>query len=1149
MLANAQTSRVATKSSIIFLMLAAYCAALFGQSQTGSISGSITDANGASIAGAAVQAQQPATGLAVNTVSSDAGLYVFPNLPTGIWAITVEKVGFKKSISDGVQVFIAQRQALDLQLELGDVKQSVEVSAKQTLLDTETSEKGQSMTPRMYQTLPLWSGGLQNPSAFLGFMSGVNSGSELSIAGSTGRAREQLIDGTSNVIPESGGTVFNPPSAEAFSEFKLVQGTYSAEYGRTGGGVEILTTRSGGNDFHGTWTYNMRRDIWEAAGWSVNQNPANAPGYRPKDRLNETGGGVGGPVWIPKVYNGRNKTFFYFSNDNDLRPVAPSSILNTVPTALETQGNFSQIPQIIYDPNTTVGSGTSATRTPFAGNIIPASRFSKISANIIPSIPAPTGAALSNNHSFVNTSQVTDHVWAFKIDQVLGSKNRVSYFQSMDNQLSAAISDFAGPLGTALGSQYQKPWIFRVNEDFTISPTLLLHSYYGYSRTVQLWYVPAQSGFASKVGFPGLTGDSDATPVMQFAAADAYTAWGMQQGKVNNGGQNNYTTQIGQGLTWVRGKHEFKFGWDLRRLETLAHDLAGTNGTYVFARNETANPSATGTTGNSFASFLLGLPDSANAAATPVQNAEIRYQYYGGYFNDNWKVTSKLTLNLGFRYEVPINWYAPTMGAISLTAANPAANGYPGAYMFAGNGPNRAGVTRFWPTDWSDLGPRIGAAYQFNNKTVIRGGWGIFYEATSNGGCGCTLGANGSFAQISPDGISAPFQWDSGIPKPPGYQPPPFLSPSVGNGLAVDFLGPQFGKAPRIQTYDIDLQRELKGFLFEVDYQGNRGKRLNSTIDLNQVNPSYLYLGPLLSQNITSPAVVAAGFKLPYPSFTGSLAQSLRPYPQFLNVWSRNSGQGQTWYDSLTVKVQKHFGNWQFGSSYVRSKSLGLLTYRQIFSQNQVYPQDMYNVNQGKSYLPFDLPNVFNFYSTYDLPFGTGKRFLSSSGRLLNAFVGNWTIADTHQYRSGALIALTCTNTLGNGVLFTDARMCNANGGAILTGQDRTSLNPNNPNSLYFNAAAFSVPGQYNFGTSSQYNSQFRQPPVLTDNIAIIKQLLVWPSGDGSKLRLQFRADAFNPFNRTNFGVNGTVGNPNFGRATGPQYGPRLITMGLRLYF
>ena len=606
-----------------------------------------------------------------------------------------------------------------------------------------------------------------------------------------------------------------------------------------------------------------------------------------------------------------------------------------------------------------------------------------------------------------------------------------------------ATSDYAGPLGTGLGNQYQKPQIFRINHDYTFSPTILLHSTFGYSSTRQVWFVTAQTGFASKVGFPGLTGDSDVTPVIAFAAADFPLGgetsgsptggmyFGMVQGKVNNGGQDNHTTEFTQGLTWVKGKHEFKMGWDMRRLATIGHDLASTNGTYIFARNETASPAATGTTGNSFASFLLGLPDSASAGALPVTFAVPHYQYYGFYFQDNWKVSSRLTLNLGLRYDVPINWNTPIMGSVSLTAPNPAANNYPGAYVFPGSGPNRLGVTRFWPTDYSNVGPRAGFAFSLTPKTVLRGGFGIFYEATSNGGCGCTLGANSALAQTS-DGLNAPFQWDGGIPKPPGFQPPPFLSPNAGNGLAVDYMGPTFGKAPRVYNWSFNIQREIGKWLVEAAYVGQRGHGLNSTVDLNQVNPSYLYLGALLQQQITSPAVVAAGFTKPYPNFpnTGSLAQALRPFPQYLNVWSRNSGQGQTWYDAGTIKVERRFGGWQMQATYVRSKTLGLLTYRQIFSQNQVYPQDMYNLNQGKSYLPLDQPNVFDFLNTYDLPFGQGKHFLNGSNRLLNAIVGNWTIADDHNYHSGNLIALNCTNTLGNGVLFTDARMCNANGGA-----------------------------------------------------------------------------------------------------------------------
>ena len=1145
----------------IVALAAVACALAWSQAQTGSLSGTVVDTNNAAIPGASVEAHSEASGVTLNTVSSDAGLYVFPNVPAGIWTVSAEKQGFKKTVRSGIEIFIAQRQTLDVKLEIGDVKESVQVSAQQSQLDLDTSERGQTLTPKLFATLPIWTSGLQNPEAFLSYMASYNTGSEASIAGSTGRGREVLMDGTSNVIPESGGTEFNPPSAEAFSEFKLITGNYSAEYGRTGGGIEIFTTRSGTNDYHGTWAYNMNRDIWNAAGWSINANPANVPGYRPKSRYNATSGGVGGPVWIPKVYNGHNKTFFYFSDDNNLQPVTPTSVFNTVPTQLETQGNFSQIPVPIYDPATTSGSGTSATRVPFAGNVIPTSRFSKISANIVPFVPAPTNGSASNNHAFVNKQQITDHVWAFKIDHIFSEKNRIAYFQSLDSQLTAGLGDYDGPLGTALGQQYQKPQIFRINHDYTFSPTVLLHSTYGYSSTRQIWYVPAQSGFASKVGFPGITGDSDATPVIAFAAADFPVGgeasgsptggmyWGMDQGKVNNGGQSNYTTQIDQGLTWIKGKHEFKMGWDMRRLETYGHDLAGTNGLYTFARTETADPANTGGTGNSFASFLLGMPDTASAAATPVQYSVVHYQYYGFYFQDNWKVKPRLTLNIGMRYDIPINWYASTMGSVNLTEPNPAANGFPGAYVFPGSGPNRLGVTRFWPTDFSDIGPRAGFAYQITPKTVFRGGFGIFYEATSNGGCGCTLGANSSFQQVSPDGLNSPFQWDGGIPKPPGYQPPPFLSPNAGNGLSVDYMGPTFGKAPRVYNWSAGIQREIGKFVIDVSYVGNRGHGLNSTMDLNQVNPAYLYLGSLLAQNITAPAVAAAGFKAPYPSFTGTLAQALRPFPQFLNVWSRNSGLGRTWYDSAQFKVERRLGAWQIQASYVRSKTLGLLTYRQIFSQNQVYLQDMYNVPQGKSYLPFDLPNVFNLLNTYDLPFGAGKKFLNTKNRILNGIVGNWTIADDHQYRSGSLLALTCTNTLGNGVLFTDARMCNENPGTLLTGQSRTSLDPNNPASVYFNSSVFSVPGQYNFGTSSQYNSKFRQPPVFTDNINLLKQVAVWQRGDNPLVRLQFNASAFNAFNRTNFGVNPTVGNVNFGRATGPQNGPRTITMGVRLFF
>ncbi|MEO7144568.1 MAG: TonB-dependent receptor, partial [Bryobacteraceae bacterium] len=1069
----------------------------------------------------------------------------------GHYTVTAEKTGFKKIVRENIEIRIAQRQALDLQLEIGDVKESVQVSAQQQLLDTETSEVGETFSPKFMNTLPLWAGGLRNPESFVSYMAGVNNGSEVSIAGSTGRARESLIDGTSQVIPESGGVVFNFPSAEQFGEFKLLTGTYTAEYGRVGGGIEVFTTKSGTNGLHGTGVYSVRRDIFDAAGWTNNSNIHNAPGFRPKERYNNAAGGIGGPVYIPHVYDGRNKTFWFFSDDNDLRPATIAYTTNTLPTALMTQGNFSEWQQVIYDPATTSGSGASATRTPFPGNVIPTSRFSKISSNIIPSIPATNLAGITNNHSFVNTTTLTDHVWSLKIDHNFSDRNRLSYFQSLDNNFTGAVSDFNGPLGTGLGQQNQKPQSFRVNHDFTFSPTVLLHTSWGFTRQQQTWGVPAQLGFGSKVGFPGLTGDSDATPVIQFAGIDGLTAWGMQQGKVQNGSQLNWTNEFTQGLTWVHGKHEFKMGWDMRHLRTFGHDLAGSNGTYVFARNETASPSALATSGNSFASFLLGLPDSAGQTATPVLDGNIRYQYYGFYFQDNWKVLPRLTLNLGLRYEIPINWTSPIMSSVDLTLPNPGANNYPGALIFPGAGPGKTGNTRFWPTDFSDIGPRAGFAFQVTQKTVLRGGFGIFYESTSNGGCGCTLGANGS-RQVNSDGLNAPFAWENPIPTPPGYHATPYINPTVGNGTDVDFMGPTFGKAPRIYTWSFNLQREVGHFLIDLGYEGNRGHRLNSTLDLNQVNPSYLSLGPLLQQQIGSPQVAAAGFTKPYASFpdNGTLAQALRPFPQFQGVFSRNSGLGQTWYDALTVKVERRFGDWQFTGSYVWSKSLSQFTYRQIFSQSQVWPQDMYNLTDDKSYLPFDQPQVVNILNSYDLPFGRGKHFLSTDNRIVNGIVGHWTISSVQQYRSGALIQASSSDTLGNGVLFTRSRRADVTGAPISTGAGRTSLDPNNPNSRWLNTAAFTTPGQYEFGNSAAYYGAFRDPSFFNENVGLIKEITVVPHGDRSLVRIELSADAFNVFNRTDFGnVNGSVGNVNFGRPTGPRDGPRIITMGFRLNF
>lgn len=1127
------------------------CMLSFGQVATGSLAGTVLDAAGSVVPGAKIVATNTTVSSVTETVSSVAGVYVFAALPPGTYTISVEKAGFKKITRSNVEIRVAQRIDMDVKLEVGDVAVSVDVTAEVPLLETSTSERGSTFAPKLMSDLPLFTGGIRNPRSFLSYMPGVTSGGEQSVSGSGGRAQEVLIDGASLTIPESGGTVFNMPSAEIFGEFRLLQSNFSAEYGRFGGGVEMYTSKSGSSWFHGTAFLNMRRDIWNANAWA-----RNAAGSRPdgtaiaprlKERFNEVGGAIGGPVWVPGVYNkDRNKTFWFFTYTKDQRPVAITGTpINTVPTAAMKTGNFAG-QAIIYDPLSTSGS----VRTPFANNAIPTARFSKVAQNILPLIPDPTRPGVAANYDFVNFQVFDRTIWSLKFDHNFTPGNRLAFFMSKESQISTDTSAFSGPLGQGLLNG-QLPFNYRANHDWTLRPTFLMHTTFGFSAQRQTWDNPFQKGYASKIGIPGVPADGDAFPRIQWSGRGGYTPWGVQDGKVANGGQDNDTWMFTQGFSWLKGKHEFKFGWDHRRLRTIGFDNAGSNGLYVFSTAQTALPTALTTTGHEFASFLLGGADSASSTILPALFDPIRYYYTSGYFQDNWRVNRKLTLNLGIRYEVPIGWHVPAGFAyLDRSMPNPGAGGRPGAIAFAGQGAGFDGRTRPYPTDYSDLGPRFGFAYQLTSKTVLRGGWGIYYQTLGNGGCGCRDGFAQSNA-LQSDGLNAAAFLDTGIPPAPGYKPPPNLIPTLLNFQSASVFPSTFGTAGRIQNWSFNVQHEIKKFLIDVAYQGNRGTRLASSVDLNQLPTSELQKGTLLQQLVTSPAAASAGITAPFAGFGArSVAQALRPFPQYLSVFSRNAGVGRIWYDALQTKVERRYGGWLLMANHTWSKQLGVAHFRQIFTQTgTATPQDYYNINDSKSYMPMDQTQILNIVTTYDLPFGTGKKYLNNN-KWLNKAVGGWTISGIGRYASGNLIQITTPgNPLGNGVLFAGVTKANLTGSPISTGVNRTDLDPNNPNIRWFNANAFASAPAFTLGTSAFFTDAFRQPPVLSENIGIIKRTTLWEN-EKNPVVLVYRADAFNAFNRTSFGgVVGAIGNPNFGRPTGPQVGARLITMGLRLDF
>ncbi len=1108
------------------------------------------------VAGATVVAQNDATGVSTTATTTPEGFYSFPSLPVGSYTVQVEHPGFKMLRQSGIVIAIATRASLDLALSVGEATQTVQVLGEPPLMATETSDTGTVFQPKFMKDAPLFvSGGFRNPENFISYVPGVNNGQQdSSINGGARRSKEILIDGASHTNPESGGTAFvsngGIGSVEMYEEFKLLTSNFSAEYGRTGGGVEIFVTKSGTNALHGAVFDFLRNDKLDAAGWGVNQR-------RPflgksKIRQNEYGVSAGGPVFIPKLYDGRNKTFWYWTWNGYRQNNGGGVGIASVPTAKMKQGDFSELgSRLIYDPDTLMNVNGTLVRTAFPNNIIPANRFSAVSKKILALIPDPTGPGVSNNYNTTSLTTVDRNIYSIKLDHLLSSRNRISGLYSWQRLNVFSQSGLPGPLSSGLVTQ-DKPDITRVNHDYNFTPSLLNHATFGLSRYQNVFgQLPDHlKDWATQLGLKGVaTNGSQSFPIVTFT--DSLTGFGNDP--KNRGAQQNWTYEFIDGLNWIKGRHEWKFGFEWHRGRTFQDpfDDAYAHGRFNFNSLQTANPAARSSTGYSFASFLLGGPNDARRDFN-TKGVDIKYGYRALYVNDNWKVTSRLTLNLGLRYEIfiPRTDTNLTLSAFDPTLPNPAAGNRLGALSFAGTGQGRNGRVRFGDIYWNNLGPRIGGAYQLTPKTVLRAGYGMYYSAANGntgGGCfPCGWGVSASPTPTSPDGLSPAFNWDNGFQLPAGFIAPPIIDPSYANGQTVLVVSKEDGLAGRIQNWQFNVQRELPwAFLLDAAYIGSKGTRLNNYVPYNQVDPKYLSLGSLLSASITDPRVVAQGFTLPYPGFTGTLAQALRPYPQYNNIINTYLGQGATRYDALQIKLEKRYSALALLAGYTWEKNLSINgAYTQ--TGNGIAPQDQYNLGVEKSLSIHDIPHTLNLVYAYDLPFGRGRKFLSGAGGFVNSVIGGWTIAGIHQYRSGTLIQISApVNTLGAGVLYTAALRANATGQPIRTGVSRTDLDPNNPNVRWINRDAFSIPGPYQFGTASPFLNDLRNPPFFTEALSLVKRFKLFERAD-----IEYRADISNVLNRTSFGgVNVNLNDVNFGRVTGVQQGPRIIQMALRVNF
>ncbi len=1131
------------KLAILFLAVTAALA----QSDRSTITGVVTDQSGAVIPGASVGAVHQATGLKYATNTNGTGIYALPQLPVGVYSVSLTAKGFQPEIKR-VQVHLAETVTLDVVLRVIGNDKQIDVTAIAPVIDTVTSENATGITEKLIADLPLSvSGNMRNPENFIFLTPGVTgtvtgaggAGASTQIDGSQSRAKEVLFDGVGATSPESGGTLFTYPSVEAVSEFRLVNSDFSAEYGRTGGGFEVFSSKSGTNTLHGAVFDYLRNNVFDARGFYAHTAPVN--------RQNEFGAALGGPVEIPHVYKGRNRTFFYFVYSGFRYLQSSSNTLVSIPPDAFRDGNFSSLvgssgkPILIYNPGTTTQTASGGyTRTPFGGNMIPQSSFSSVSSKIVPLLPQPTNNGNLNNFLALGANSFSRDQVDLKIDHSITDDNRVSGFLYVGRQAQVSAATLPDPFTNGLNNDYNSRWA-RLNDDWSPSASLLNHAAFGFTREAQKWNsLAANQNWPGQIGLTGVqSGPGNAFPYVTFN--DGYVTWGSTNGTKTVGEQVNNVFQLDDSVGWMRGRHSLKFGADARWLQTNGADYFGSQGNFAFNTLETGLPGVS-STGSAFASFLLGdVHQSQLNQLTLVPG--IRYRYVAGFVQDDWKISRTLTLNLGVRYEIyfPRSEAHDNLASFDPSLPNPGADNLPGAIEFLGTGTGRSGLSSFADTDYKNFGPRVGFAWAATPDTTVRGGYGIYYgpgnadaglRQSQNFGYG--FNASPVFASTN-NGVTPAFDWDNGFPQ--NYARPPDISPTVSNGSAVTMIGAGDGRPPYFQNWSVGVQRELApNLLLEADYVGVKGTRLGTAlVQPNELNPSYLSLGSLLSAPVTSAAAQAAGIPLPYPGFTGSVAQALRPFPQYLTITNLSNPNGDSTYHALQMKMERRISYGLTGVvAYAWSKTL---TDADNAAGGGPSGQTYYNRSLEKAVSDTDVPQAISISFLYDLPFGPGKRFFQRGA--LGKVMTGWTLTNIDQYWAGTPIVLTANNTLP---LFNSTLRPNVASGVPL---ELSYSNFNPTVDRYINPAAFAVPAAFTFGTAARSYDSLRAPWTLNESVGAVKRMAL-----SERVTLTFRAEFFNVFNRVVFGAPASnISASNFGFISSQSNAPRQGQMALRLEF
>ncbi|MBN8733570.1 MAG: TonB-dependent receptor [Acidobacteria bacterium] len=1136
-----------------------------------SITGTVTDSQGAAIPGVTITATNVGNNATISQVSNEAGLFLAPFLAPGTYRLTAEKQGFKRYVREGIVLQVQDRSRLDIVMEIGEMAQSVTVNAEVSQLQTETASRSQVIANELISQVPTQG---RNPFQIAWAAPGVvKTGgwrylrsfdiagtSNFAVNGGRNRENEVLLDGISNV--RGNRTVIHVPTMESVQEFKVATNTYDAQYGRTGGGVVTIVTKSGTNQLHGTIFENFQVEELNA-----NQTELNRAGVRkPPNNINTFGAQAAGPVYLPKVFDGRNKLFWLISYEG-MRQRSADPGTGTLPLQEWRGGDFSTLRNAqnalvsVYDPLTTAADGT---RQPFAGNRLPANRINPISAEVLKFFPTPNslgdGPARINNYIYPSRWIGDMNQWIGRLDWMINPNNNF-YFRYGQNPFSeyrglVFITDLnqvnpAEPTGNAPLIRNGRNWTFDWTS--TLSPRMTFNLRAGLARWEEQTgssfganYDPRQLGFASSLvsQFTQLQFPRFALGTYGNAGADRL---------LNLGTNDSYTVQPNANL--ALGKHLMKFGAEGRRYNDNSNNPGQAAGAYTFTRQWTQARAlqADAVSGNELASFLLGYPQSGfvDKNIAPAQ----RNHYFAFFFQDDFKVTQRLTLNLGMRwdYEQPlVERYDRALRGMDFNAASPIANrvtglNLKGAVQFANVGGQPRGA--FEP-DKNNFQPRIGAAYRIGSKWVVRGGYGLYYLGQNE------IGAAQGFSRrtdmvASTDGNLTPAV---NLTNPFANLPGGNLLAAVGSSLgASSFLGESVTvnylnrQLPYSHQYSFDIERELPGnMVAEVAYVGNITKRL--PISANQNVLPVNELGRVTSTGAVDTAYYSARIANPMAGLIPNNAtlngatiprqNLLYPFPQYNQVTVANAPIGSQRYDGLQAKVSKRMG---YGLTFLASYGMGK-TLEKVTLLNQ---QDFNLTNLDASVLEkrsanqIDLPQKFTIAGVYDLPFGKGRPIGSNWGRAADLVGGGWILNWNITYQSGWAVDYP-------------------NAPQVAAGSAKLDSGSQSPDK-WFNTDLWVNPSTGRLVPRAETTFALRNFPTLFSDVRVpgyqnwdISAAKNFPIHE--QIRLQFRFEMVNAFNRPWFtgliGGGNDVTNANFGRLNFVQGNlPRFIKLNLHLYF